>query len=98
MQFRWCNQTPGLPKVRFELFVADAIDLDSYPPPNADVRRPVKLFRRLLNQRLLHSDCGWDGHRDVTIAMMIIREHSEDFFANKPGGLAVRNLLPGFGK
>src|SRR5688572_21005632 len=97
-QFRRSNQLPRLTKVRFELFVADPIDFDSNPTPHAYVRRPIELLRRFLNQHLLNADRRRHRDRDVAIAVMIVREHGENFFSDKPRRLAMRNLFPSAGK
>src|SRR5262245_57582291 len=79
-----------------QLFIADARDFDAYPAANADVRRAIELLRRFLDQHFLNADCGRNSDGNVTVTVMVVREHGEDLLADKPGWLAMRNLLPGF--
>src|SRR5438309_11207503 len=77
-----------------EFFIADARHFDSNPPTHSYVRRAIKLSRRFLYECFLHADGGGHSHRNMAVAVMIVREHGEYFLPNKPCRLAMRNLFP----
>src|SRR2546423_1200313 len=64
-------------------------------PAAPNVRRPIKLFRRLFNEHLLDSNCRRHRHRDMTIVVMVVGKHGEHFFADEPRWFAVRDFFPG---
>src|SRR5215475_6890824 len=92
------NQLPRLFQMQRELFVAYSIDLYADPSSHTYIWRPVELLRRFPDEHLLNPDCCRHGDRDVTIIVMIVREHREDFLADEPGGFTMRSFLPRLGQ
>src|SRR5437868_15509893 len=78
-----------------QFFVADAVNFNSHPTAHSDIWRPVKCLGGFPNQHLLNANRRGNGHRNVAIIVMVVCEHREDFLADEPRRLAVRNLLPG---
>ena len=66
---------------------------DTNPSGDADIRRSEVGIGRLLDQSCLHAGSGSDPHRDVPVAVVIIRKHGEDTLRREECGLAVRSLF-----
>ena len=88
----------GFVEVDGEVFVADLVEFDGYPTLYADVGGAEVGARGALDERGLRTGLGRNVYGDVAVLVMIIGEHAEDLFAGEEGGLAMGELLGGFGE
>ena len=91
------DEAVGFVEVDGEVFVADLVEFDGYPALDADVGWAEVSFWVALDERGLGTGFGWNVDGNVTVVMVIVGEHAEDFFASEESGLAVRELLVGVG-
>src|SRR5271166_3481327 len=92
------NQAPSFEYAGRQFLVADAIEFDADPTAHADIRRFVVLFGGSVDQHFLEARRGGNPHRDVSVVMVVIREHDVDPLTRKECRLTVRKLLRGIGK
>src|SRR3712207_4341923 len=78
-----------------QCIVANASQLDANPAARSDVRRLEIRRRLLLDQRRLKTLPYGQPHREMTIPVMVVREHREHTFVllDEKRGRAVRHLF-----
>ena len=84
------NQLPCFMNMDGQLFIADSIQLDAYPAAHANIRRPVEFFRVFFDQHFLNANRRGYRDRNMSVVVMIVGKHREDFLLNEPGRFAVR--------
>jgi hypothetical protein len=89
----WLSLARLCANVRCEIFVTNAIQFNAYPSANPNVRRLEVSSRVFFDQRRLKALLRSYPHGNVTIVMVIIREHHEHFLVCEERRLAVRELF-----
>lgn len=76
-----------------QFIVAYVFELNPHPASNTDIRRVEVGPRRSSDQYGLHARSGRDPHRNVSVVVVVIREHGVDSLPHKEGRLAMRHFL-----
>jgi hypothetical protein len=84
------DETPGVQDMEGEFPIADFAELDADPTLYSNVRRFEVLSGRTAKERLLSSGRGGNPDGDVTVVVMIVGEHREDFFIDEERRFSMR--------
>src|SRR5262245_4426352 len=85
----WSDQFPGHGDVHLQLRISDPCQFDTYPPPCPHIGWPEKVIRRAFDQPFLEALWYWKPNRNMSIVMMVVREHHKDLLANEERGLTM---------
>jgi hypothetical protein len=92
------NQFPSLNQMLRQFILIHVLKLNTDPAFYPDIGR-IKIFlRRRLQQRCLISGLDRHVHCDMSIIVMIVREHRIDLLCHEERRLAMRNLLGASGQ
>lgn len=92
------HQPPGVKQVRRQFVITDLLQFDADPPPDSDIRGPEELSGRGMDEYFLMPWRCWDPDRDVSIVVVVVREHGEDPLVDEERGFSVREFLGGSGE
>jgi len=81
--------------MRCEIFIANALQFNTKPASNTDVRRLKVALRVALDERRLETRLRSNPYRHMSIVMVVIGEHYEDLLVHEKSWRAVRELFRG---
>ena len=86
-------QSPSLANMISQIFIADAVNLDTDPATDTNVRRFEECLRRGLDEHYLETGRGRYPHRNMPVVVVIVGKHGEDLFTHEEGRFTMREFF-----